>query len=210
MARYTGAKCKLCRREGEKLFLRGAKCHTKKCPMEQRPYPPGIHTYRGKISEFGKRLREKQKVKRFYGVTEKQFLRYFDKAERMKGATGGNLLILLERRIDNVVHLLGWATSRAAARQLIAHGHILLNNRRHKAGSYLVKPGDVIAVCPKEDIRKLVRQSIEECTRIGIGRPPEWVECDNEKLVARVLRHPTRSEVSVQADENLIVEFCSR
>jgi len=210
MARYTGPKCKLCRREGTKLFLRGAKCHTKKCPFEKRPYPPGIHTFRGKMSEYGKRLREKQKVKRFYGVTETQFMRYFEKAERQKGATGENLLVLLERRIDNVVHLLGWAPSRSAARQLIAHGHILLNGRRHKAASYLVKPGDIIEVTSREEIRKLVRQNIEECTRIGIGRPPEWMEMDNEQLTARVLRYPTRSEVSVEADENLIVEFCSR
>lgn len=210
MARYTEPKCKVCRREGTKLFLRGQKCLTKKCPFEKRPYPPGIHTFRGKMSEYGKRLREKQKVKRFYGVTERQFMRYFEKAEKQKGSTGENLLILLERRIDNVLHLIGWAPSRAAARQLLAHGHILLNGRRHKVGSYLVKPGDLIEVTQKENIRKLVKENIEEAIRIGVPNPPEWVETNKENLVARVLRFPTRSEVSVETDENLIVEFCSR
>ena len=207
MAREKGPKCRRCRREGVKLFLKGARCDTKKCPVEERPVPPGEHAFRRqKVSEYGKRLREKQKVKRFYGIGERQFIRYFNMAERQKGSTGVNLLLLLERRIDNVVHIIGWAPSRAAARQMIAHGHLRLNGRRHRSASCLVRPNDTIEVSRNEKIRKLVTENEQEAKR----RRPEWVEVDSEALVARVLRHPVRDEVSVETQENLIVEFCSR
>jgi len=207
MARYTGPRCRLCRREGEKLFLKGSKCETRKCPFEKRAYPPGEHSYRRhKVSEYAKRLRETQKVKRFYMIGERQFRRYFDIAARMRGDTGENLLITLERRLDNVVHLLRWAPSRTAARQLISHGHILLNGRRHKASSYLVDVDDTISVVADEEIRNAVRSNIETVTR----DTPEWLQSDPENLKATVMRLPLVGEVSVPADVGLIVEFCSR
>lgn len=207
MARYTGPRCRLCRREGEKLFLKGSKCETRKCPFEKRAYPPGEHPYRRhKVTDYAKRLRETQKVKRFYGITESQFRRYFEMATRMRGNTGENLMITLERRLDNVVHLLRWAPSRTTARQLIAHGHILLNSRRHKASSYLVRVNDTISVVADEKIRNLIRSNIETATR----DTPEWLQTDTESIKATVQRFPLISEVSVPANAGLIVEFCSR
>lgn len=207
MARYTGPRCRLCRREGEKLFLKGSKCETRKCPFEKRAYPPGEHSYRRrKVSEYAKRLRETQKVKRFYLIGERQFRRYFHIAARMRGDTGENLLITLERRLDNVVHLLRWAPSRIAARQLISHGHILLNGKRHKASSYLVSADDTISVVADEKIQNAVRSNIETTTR----DTPEWLQSDTESMKATVRRLPLISEVSVPVNVGLIVEFCSR
>jgi len=207
MGRYLGPRCRICRREGEKLFLKGTRCDGKKCPIEKRASLPGEHSFRKqKPSEYARRLRETQKLKRFYGVSKKQFVRYFEMASRQSGDTGENLLIILERRLDNVVHLLRWAPNRATARQLISHGHIFLNGIRHKAASYLVKPGDEISVVPNEELRKIVRTNIETATRTT----PEWIQLDVENLKAKILRQPLRSESSLPVEAGYIVEFLSR
>lgn len=208
MARYTGPKCKLCRREGMKLFLKGARCDTAKCALTRREYPPGMHSWRrGKFSEFGVQLREKQKVKRAYGILERQFRNYFRKAERAKGNTGENLLVALERRLDNVVFLAGLAPSRAAARQLVRHGHVFVNGRRVNIPSFSVKQHDEIKIQDKEKIRKLVARSLE----ITRGREkPGWIEVDGARQEVHVINLPTRDDVSVPVREQLIVEFCSK
>lgn len=213
MARYTGPVCKLCRREGEKLFLKGQRCLSPKCPFERdRGYPPGDH---GRLAQFRRRrpsdylrqLREKQKARRIYGVLERQFRRYFREAERRPGLTGENLLILLERRLDNVIYRLGFADSRAQARQLVCHGHFDVNGRRMNIPSYLVKPGDTIRVHPTS--RRLtyfrsIRESLQDVV------VPDWLSFDPEAMEAQVLALPSRDMLQVPFDERLIVEYYSR
>ncbi len=208
MAKYNDAVCRLCRREGVKLYLKGEKCYSPKCIMEKRPYPPGKSSDRGrraKVSDYGIRLREKQKARRIYGVMEKQFRRYFDMASREKGLTGENLIRLLERRLDNVVYRLGFASSRREARQLVSHGHFLVNGRSTNIPSYLVKVGDVIKVKDKsKDIEPIQRGlSYEKAT-------PLWLELDAESLTGKVVDLPKREDVDIDIKEQLIVEFYSR
>ena len=210
MGRYIGPKCRLCRREGIKLMLRGARCETAKCPMERqgRNYPPGMHNWRrGRGSEYGLRLREKQKVKRYYGVFEKQFMKYFRRAERVKGNTGQQLLVLLERRLDNVVCKLGMAASRAAARVTIAHGHVHVNGRRVTIPSFMTSVGDKIAIKESERSRKLIRTRFEE---LGEPHLQNWLKLDMTKLQAEVVALPTREDVTIPVEEQLIVEMCSQ
>ena len=210
MGRYTGPKCRLCRREGIKLMLRGARCETAKCPMERqwRAFPPGVHNWRkGRSSEYGLRLREKQKVKRYYGGFEKQFMKYFREAERTKGNTGSALLSLLERRLDNVIYKLGFAPSRASARMTICQGHIHVNGRRVNIPSFLVRAGVKIGIKDSERSRKLVRSRLEE---LGEPHVQNWLKLDMVKLEADVVAVPTREDVMIPVEENLIVEMCSR
>ena len=210
MGRYTGPTCRLCRREGVKLMLKGARCDSAKCPLERqwRNAPPGMHSWRRRRgSEYAVRLREKQKVKRFYGIFERQFRRYFKMAEREKTNTGVALLRLLERRLDNVVYKLGFAPSRAAARQTITHGHIYVNGRKASSPSMLVKVGDKISVKPSEKSQKLIRQRLEE---IGEPSVQNWLKLDTAKLEGTVVAMPSRDDVTIPVEENLIVEFCSR
>ena len=210
MGRYIGPSCRLCRREGIKLMLKGTRCETAKCCMERqwRSNPPGMHNWRkGRGSEYGVRLREKQKVKRYYGVYEKQFRKYFRQAERQKGNTGAALLSLLERRLDNVVHKLGWAPSRASARQVVNHGHVFVNGRRVDVSSYLVRVGDKITVRPAEKSQKAVRAWLE-----AMGEPSlqNWLKLNMVTLEADVIAMPTRDDVMIPVEEQLIVEMCSQ
>ena len=210
MGRYTAASCRLCRREGIKLMLKGARCETAKCPMERqwRNSPPGMHSWRrGRPSEYCVRLREKQKVKRYYGIYEKQFKRAFRKAERQKGNTGTALLSLLERRLDNVVYKLGFAASHAAARLTIVHGHVHVNGRRVGVPSRMVNPGDKVSIKPSDKSQKLVRSCLEE---LGEPHMQNWLQLDMTKLEGQVLAMPTRDDVMIPVEENLIVELCSR
>jgi small subunit ribosomal protein S4 len=208
LARYRGSVCRLCRREGMKLFLKGDRCFSEKCAVERRNYPPGEHGQgRVKFSEYGNQLREKQKVKRIYGIMENQFHRYFKEAERMKGVTGENLLILLERRLDNMVYRLGFATSRSEARQLIRHGHIKVNNRKVDIPSFLIKTGDTIQL--REKSRKIGRvlDSLETIARRGI---PSWLEYNKNTFTGTIKALPTREELTMPISENLIVELYSK
>jgi small subunit ribosomal protein S4 len=208
MARYTAAKCKLCRREGQKLYLRGSRCDSVKCAIAKRAYPPGEHPWRrGKISDYGIQLRQKQKVKRYYGVQEKQFKNYFKNAERQKGNTGENLLQLLERRLDNVINLLGLATSRAQARQLIVHGHFCVNGHKVDIPSYLVRQNDRIHVMDKEKSKKIVKDCLDITREREVA---SWLSRDEEDLAGVVINMPTREEVSLPIEEQLIVELCSK
>ena len=210
MGRYTGPACRLCRREGIKLMLKGTRCETAKCPMERqwRNSPPGMHSWRrGRGSEYRLRLREKQKVKRYYGVYEKQFMRYFQKAERQKGNTGSALLSLLERRLDNVLCKLGLAPSRASARQTIGHGHVYVNDRRVSAPSYLVGVGDRIGIKDSERSKKLIRAWLEE---LGEPSVQNWLKLDLTKLEAEIVAVPTRDDVMIPVEEQLIVELCGQ
>jgi len=208
MARYTGASCRLCRREGTKLYLKGDRCYSDKCAIARRPSAPGQHGQaRKKASEYGLQLREKQKAKRIYGILESQFARYFEIAENMKGITGENLLQLLERRLDNVVYRLGFASSRAQARQLVRHGHIQVNGKRVNIPSYLVSVGEVISVKEKS------ASSMEhfKALREGTGKTVvPWLEVDYEKLEGRVAALPTRQDIDLPIQEHLIVELYSR
>jgi small subunit ribosomal protein S4 len=208
MARYIGPKCRLCRREGMKLFLKGARCESEKCALARRDYPPGqISQRRGKVSSFGEQLREKQKVKRFYGVLERQFMTYFKEASRSKGNTGETLMLLFERRLDNAVFRIGWAASRAEARQLITHGHVRVGERRVSVPSYLLKKDDELSVAGGDGSRKLARQRLEESK----GRQcPPWLQAETEKLAAKVVGLPTREDVSIPVNEQLIVELLSK
>lgn len=210
MGRYTGPQCRLCRREGMKLMLKGARCETAKCPMERqwRNFPPGQHNWRkGRGSEYGLRLREKQKVKRYYGVYEKQFIKYFRQAERQKGNTGSGLLSLLERRLDNVLYKLGFAPSRASARTTISHGHVLVNGRPVNIASYGVRVGDKISIKDSDRSKKLVRSRLEE---LGEPHVQNWLRLDLTKLAADVVALPTREDVMMPVEEQLIVELCSQ
>lgn len=210
MARYTGPVCRLCRREGLKLFLKGERCHTDKCALERRNYPPGQHgrTQKRRVIGYGLQLREKQKVKRVYGVLERQFRVYFARAASMPGPTGENLLMLLERRLDNTVYRMGWATSRAQARQLVRHGHILVNGRKVNIPSYQVSVGEVIEV--KEKSRK--NPAILAARDATAHQPiPSWLEVDREALRGRVIGLPKRDElVQIPINERLIVELYSK
>lgn len=210
MARYTGPKCRLCRREGMKLFLKGERCYTDKCPFERRSYPPGQHgpqQIRTKLSDYGIRLREKQKVKRIYGISEKQMRRYYEMATKMPGQAGHNLLQLLERRLDNVVYRLGFAVSRAQARQYVNHGFFKVNGRNVDIPSYLVKPGDVIELKEKYRNNPQIIESLETVVRKGI---PSWLELDAENFKGIVKNLPTREDITMPIQESYIIEFYSR
>lgn len=211
MARYRGPVCKLCRREGQKLFLKGERCFTPKCAMERRPYPAGMHgrrrQFRRRVSEYGTQLREKQKAKRIYGVFERQFRRYFEEAERRPGLTGLNLLKMLETRLDNVVYRLGLASSRAQARQLVRHGHFSVNGRKTNIPSYLVRPGDEIAARERSKEMAYFRDVVQ---RLGERPLPEWLSLDEETLSGRVLAFPSRDDVEIPLSEQLIVGYYSR
>jgi small subunit ribosomal protein S4 len=211
MARYRGPVCKLCRREGDKLFLKGDRCYTAKCAFERRSYPPGLHgrraQFRRKVSDFGLQLREKQKARRMYGVLERQFRRYFREAERRRGLTGENLLQILESRLDNIVYRLGFASSRAQARQLVRHGHFEVNDRKTDIPSYLVKPGDRIAVRDRSKDRVYFKDLVAEMEHHFL---PEWLSVDVETLSGRVLALPTREQIEVPINEHLVIEYYSR
>ena len=212
MARYTGPVCRLCRREGEKLFLKGARCLSPKCSFERRAYPPGQHGRenqfrRGRASDYLVQLREKQKARRIYGVLERQFSRYFEKAEGGVGLTGVNLLVILESRLDNVVYRLGLAESRAHARQIVQHGHITLNGRKTNIPSALVKPGDVISIRP-ESLRRTYFKDLRQ--DLDNRRVPRWLSLDAPNLAAKVLQQPAREDIDVSLNEQLIVEYYSR
>ncbi|MBQ3521021.1 MAG: 30S ribosomal protein S4 [Firmicutes bacterium] len=206
MARYTDANCRLCRREGQKLFLKGDRCYSSKCAIDRRGYAPGQHGQgRSKISDYGLQLREKQKAKRFYGLQETQFRNLFDKAARKSGITGENLLILLETRLDNVVFRLGFASSRKEARQLVNHGHFQVNGKKVNIPSYTVKPGDVIKVKEKSTNSPKFKEVKEMSITV-----PSWVAVDVEKLEGKILSVPTRSEIDTPVAEHLIVELYSK
>jgi small subunit ribosomal protein S4 len=208
VARYNDADCKLCRREGMKLYLKGSKCESPKCPVEKRPFPPGQHGRgRRRESEYLLRLREKQKARRIYGVLERQFRRYYDKAARQKGSTGENLLRLLERRLDNAVFRAGFAQSRDDGRQLVLHRHVLVNGRITKTPSYLLRVGDVIQI--KESSRSLVRV-LEARERAQSRSIPGWLAADFDKLEARVVAVPERADIDAPVKESFVVEFYSR
>ena len=207
MAVYREAKCKLCRREGGKLFLKGDKCYSEKCPFNKRPLPPGQHgAGRKKVSEYGLQLREKQKTKRIYGVQEGQFRHYYEIAERMKGITGENMLSLLERRLDNVVFRMGIGASRTQARQLVNHAHLAVNGRTVTVPSYIVKAGDVITVKENRKNNKL----FEQVKQTKTSNMPKWLEFDPEKLEGKILALPTREDVDSQIAEHMIVELYSK
>ncbi|MGC8836799.1 MAG: 30S ribosomal protein S4 [Anaerolineae bacterium] len=211
MGRYTGPVCRLCRREGMKLFLKGERCYTDKCAVERRPYPPGMHgqkaRFRRKESDYALQLREKQRAKRIYGVLERQFRRYYQEALRRPGPTGANLLTILETRLDNVVYRLGFADSRAQARQLVRHGHFLLNGRKTDIPSALVKPGDVVSVRPES--RRLTY--FKERAEVLESKPlVNWLSRDAMSLSGRVLSLPERRDIDVDLKEQLIVEYYSR
>lgn len=209
MAKYTGSVCRLCRREGQKLFLKGDRCYTNKCAVDRRQYAPGMHGQnRGrKPSDFSIQLREKQKARRIYGVLEKQFRRYFQMAARQKGMTGENLLRLLERRLDNVVYRLGFASSRAEARQFVNHGHITVNGKRVDIPSYLVNVGEVISI--KETSRDISRIK-ELAENLKDRTVPAWLSLDADNLTGTVIAFPSREDIQIPIEDHLIVEKYSR
>lgn len=210
MGRYVGPSCRICRREGMKLFLKGSKCETAKCQVErrQRSLAPGMHGWRkGRLSEYGVRLREKQKIKRYYGVFEQQFMRLFSEASRLPGNTGENLLQLLERRLDNVVYKLNFAASRKAARQLITHGHVRINGRKVDIPDYIMKIGDKITLKDSEKSLKRVKEQLESNPNFTTQG---WLQLDREKPAATVVALPTRPDIQIPIEEQLVVEFCSR
>jgi small subunit ribosomal protein S4 len=208
LGRYLGPSCRLCRREGMQLYLKGDRCYTDKCAIERRHYPPGQHGQRrSKLSDYGAQLREKQKVKRIYGVLEKQFRGYFEKAERQKGVTGTNLLVLLERRLDNIVYRLGFANSRFQARQLVRHNLIWVNGIRVNLPSYMVKAGDVIQATEKGRKLPLVLDAMEAVARRGT---PAWMEFNKEEAKGKVIMFPEREDITMPIQEHLIVELYSK
>jgi small subunit ribosomal protein S4 len=208
MARYTGADCRLCRREGEKLFLKGDRCYGDKCAIEKRPYPPGqAGKKRPRESEYRVQLREKQKTKRMYGMLEKQFRSYYALASRQPGITGENLLRLLEIRLDNVVYRLGFAKSRSEARQIVRHGHIQVNGKRVDIPSYRVRPGDLVSVGPKAKDLLVIKSAIIANERASV---PGWLEVDIEKLQGSIISLPTRDQIDLTVKEHLIVELYSK
>ncbi len=208
MARYTGSVCKLCRREGEKLFLKGERCYSDKCSVSRRNYVPGQHGKgRKKTSEYGLQLRMKQKARRYYGILEGQFRHYFDMAERKQGVTGENLLRILESRLDNVVYRLGWASSRAEARQLVVHGHFTVDGKKVDIPSYLLRAGEVVAIANKSKDSVKIKSVLEA----NSGRPvPAWLDLNREALEAKVINLPVREEIDAPVEEQLIVEFYSK
>jgi len=208
LARYTKTNCRLCRRENLKLFLKGERCYTEKCGYDRRNYPPGQHGQgRKKFSAYGTQLREKQKVKRMYGILENQFRNIFKEADRQKGITGETLLALLEKRLDNIVYRLGFANSRDEARQLVRHNHFLVNQAKVNIASYLVKPGDVIEL--REKSKKVVRilEALEGVARRGV---PQWLELDKDQMKGSVKGLPTREDITIPIQEKLIVELYSK
>ncbi|NOZ22124.1 MAG: 30S ribosomal protein S4 [Planctomycetes bacterium] len=208
MSRLTGPQCKLCRREGMKLYLKGFRCHTVKCAFERNQYPPGMHHWRrGGPSEYASHLREKQKLKRFFGMNEGQFRRIFSMAEQMKGNTGENLLALTERRLDNAVYLLGWGLSRRDARQLVSHGHICVNGRKLDVPSYMVRKGDVVTLKKSEKTAGRLQVNLEASKDAEV---PGWLEVQPEPLEGRVRSLPTADDASLLVEVQLVVELCSR
>ncbi len=209
MARYTGSVCKLCRREGLKLFLKGDRCFSPKCAIEKRSYPPGVHGQRRrvKVTDYGLQLREKQKMKRIYGLFERQFRKYFRMAERQKGITGEGLLRLLERRLDNVVYRLGFSSSRAEARQLVNHGHFLVNGRRVDIPSYLVRSGDQVQVSGKSRELLAIKAALEGAKKRGL---PSWLELDSQAMQGVVRALPAREDIVIPVQEQLVVGLYSK
>lgn len=209
MARYTDSSCRLCRREGLKLFLKGDRCYSEKCSFERRGYAPGDHgqMHKKQRSDYGVQLREKQKLKRLYGLLEKQFRGYFEKADQQKGITGTNLLIFLERRLDNMIFRMGLSNSRVEARQLISHGHFLINGKPVNIPSYLLKAGDEVSV--KEGSRKITRvlEAMETVARRGV---PHWLELDKENFKASIKMLPVREDLTMPVQEQLVVELYSK
>ncbi len=208
MARYTDSICRQCRREGMKLFLKGDRCFTDKCAFERRSYAPGQHGQaRKKLSEYGMQLREKQRAKLMYGILERQFRRYFQMADQMKGVTGDNLLMLLERRLDNMVYRMGFARSRAQARQLVKHSHFLVNGKKANIPSHLVRQGDTVAVAQKSRTLAAIADSMEGVERRGI---PEWLMLEKESFSGKVMAYPSREQLALPINEQLIVELYSK
>ncbi len=208
MARYTEAVCRMCRREGQKLFLKGDRCYTQKCAMECRAYAPGMHGQgRSKTSEYGQQLREKQKAKRYYGLLESQFRSYFEMAERRPGQTGENLLSILESRLDNVVYRLGFAMSRAEARQLVSHGHFVVNGHKVNIPSFLVKPGMVITLKDSSKSLEKIKANVEAN---AYRQPPKWLDYDVSNMIAKVTAAPAREDIDLPIEEHLIVELYSK
>lgn len=208
MARYTESVCKQCRREGQKLFLKGQRCYTDKCAVARRAYAPGQHGQgRHKTSEYGLQMRAKQMTKHYYGVLESQFRKYYAMAEKKQGKTGEEMLILLERRLDNVVYRLGWANSRPEARQLVTHGHIAVNGKRVDIPSYLTSPDEVISIMEKSRKSEKIKSVLEE----NASRPvPKWLEVNRDAFEGKVVVLPTREEIDLPVDETLIVEYYSK
>ena len=208
MARYIGPVCRLCRREGMKLFLKGERCYTDKCSFDRRPYPPGMHGQRrSKVTEFGVRMREKQKVRRIYGLLERQFAGYFEEADRQKGVTGQNLLSLLERRLDSVVYRLGFGATRTDSRQLVRHKHVQVNGKTVNIPSFLVRPGDKVTI--REASKGIVR--VAAALEVAARREqPEWLYLDRDNLIGTVRMMPNREAITLPISEQLIVEFYSR
>ena len=208
MARYTASVCRLCRREGMKLFLKGSRCYSKKCAFERRPTPPGQHgVRRRKVGEYGMQLREKQKVRRVYAVLERQFKNYFDSAEARPGVTGENLLRLLELRLDNIVFRMGFASSRAASRQLVNHGHFAVNGRPTNIASHQLRPGDRVEVRASHTTRepfKLAKETLRS------HQPPDWLSVDPAKLAGTIVDQPRRDQMPLDLNEQLVVEYYSR
>jgi small subunit ribosomal protein S4 len=209
MARYRGPVCRLCRREGEKLFLKGERCHSERCAVERRAYAPGEHgrDRRIRITPYGLQLREKQKARRIYGIMERQFHNYFTRAARLPGVTGENLLQILEARLDNLVYRLGFAPSRPSARQLVLHGHFAVNGRKVTVPSFWVRPGDVISVREKSRNIPLIQGAIENR---GARAMPDWLEANTKTLKGRFLRVPSREAIPITIQENMIVELYSK
>lgn len=208
MARYSGSVCRLCRREGTKLFLKGDRCYSDKCSVERRNYAPGQHGQRrSKLSPFAVQLREKQKVRRMYGILEKQFRSYFEKADRQRGVTGENLLTLLERRLDNMVYRFGFASSRNEARMLVRQNHFLVNNKRVNIPSYLTNPGDMIEVKEKSRNVTRIQEAMEAVAQRGV---PSWLELDKNRFVGTIKALPMREELTMPIQEQLIVELYSK
>ncbi len=208
MARYRDSLCKLCRRESEKLFLKGDRCFTEKCAVERRQYPPGQHGQRrGKLSDYGIQLREKQKVRRTYSILERQFRKYFASAERKQGVTGEVLLQLLETRLDNVVFKMGFAPNRRSARQLVGHGHFLVNGRKVNIPSFAVKAGDIVEVKEASRALSAITDSLAKAEHRGI---PSWLEVDMQNFKGKLLQFPTRDEIQLTAQEQMIVELYSK
>ncbi len=208
MARYTDSVCRICRRENIKLFLKGDRCYSDKCAYERRGYPPGQHGQgRKKFSNYGIQLREKQKVKRMYGLLERQFRFYFSKAERQKGVTGNNLLILLERRLDNVVYRMGFANSRSQARQLVRHNHFFVNGKRVNIPSYLVRENDTVEIKEKSRTIVPIVEAMEAVARRGT---PQWLDVEKDKFKGTVKSFPSRDELTMPIQEQLIVELYSK
>lgn len=208
MSRYRGADCRLCRVEKVKLFLKGSKCLSEKCSVERRPYPPGEHgRARRRILGYGIQLREKQRLKRYYGMTERQFRIFFQRAERKRGITGENLLTMLERRLDNVVFLIGFSHSKAHARQLIAHGHYQVNDRKVNIPSFVVDKGDVVSFREKSTKNEELKALVESNKNKTV---PGWIEVDAEKMEAKILSFPTREDITLPVEEHLVVELFSK